>query len=253
MQYDIGTAFIRRTNLPIERAMSVLMFLNVGDDDTRWPSDEAVERYRMQAAESGQTAVQVFDNRTCPKAVVEAVDRVFRLSDSHGHGVRVMLTGYRDPALAKRLYHERGLPVNVLYSTTDVTDCGSGHWSHETWPDQGITVSGWNRPPASDSDDDDLNVIDYVLRFVNDLTYDYQWYVRDLRDIPSAQVVADVDDGVYASIMDVFGDHGVRAVEPVLDAILEQLCGAAESDEVVHSVLKSDFSLSKYYNIKHII
>ncbi|XP_026822797.1 LOW QUALITY PROTEIN: uncharacterized protein LOC113560877 [Rhopalosiphum maidis] len=203
--------------------MSVLMFLNDGDDAS-WPSDGAIERYRDQNA-GDERAVKVFDSRSGPKSVVDAVDREFKLSEHHGHGVRLVLTGYRDPALAKRLYRERGLPVHVVFSTVEIAD--GGDWSDAFWSDQGITMSGWNCP-AGDDEKDDLDMISQVVQFVNDLTYDYRWYVRGLRDIPSAADQAHVDcvDGVYASTMDTFGG-GVEAVEPVLDAILEQLCGAA--------------------------
>ncbi|XP_022182129.1 uncharacterized protein LOC111041969 [Myzus persicae] len=205
--------------------MSVLMFLN-NDADTSWPSDEAIKRYRYQNAGDGR-AVKVFDYRTGPQSILDAADREFRLSEHHGHGVRLVLTGYRDPTLARWLYRERGLPVNVVFSSTKIAD--GSDWSESFWSDDGITMSGFNRSVDID-DDDDLNIISHVLRFVNDLSYDYRWYARSLRDIPSA-AAADLDcgDGVYASIMDTFGE-GVQAFEPVLDAILEQLCGAACED-----------------------
>lgn len=204
--------------------MSVLMFLNNGDD-TNWPSDEAIERYRNRNAGDGR-AVKLFDYRTGPQSIVDTVDREFRLSGHHGHGVRLVLTGYRDPALARLLYRERGLPVNVVFSSVEISD--SSDWCDSFWSDDGITMSGWNCSAGVDDNDDDLNIISHVLRFFNDLCYDYRRYARDLRDIPSA-AASDVDslwDGVYASTMDAFGE-GVQAVEPVLDAILEQLCGAA--------------------------
>jgi len=207
--------------------MSVLMFLNNGDD-ANWPSDAAIERYRNQNAGDGR-AVKVFDHRTGPQLIVDAVDREFRLSGHHGHGVRLVLTGYRDPALARWLYRERGLPVNVVFSSVEIAD--GSDWSESFWSDDGITMSGWNCSAGVDDDDDDLDIISHVLRFVNDLSYDYRRYARGLRDIPSA-TAADVDsvrDGVYASTMNTFG-KGVQAVEPVLDAILEQLCGAACAD-----------------------
>ncbi|XP_016656625.1 uncharacterized protein LOC107882576 [Acyrthosiphon pisum] len=207
--------------------MSVLMFFNNGDEES-WPSDEAIERYRNQNAGDGR-AVKVFDYRTGPPSIVDAVDREFRLSGHHGHGVRLVLTGYRDPALARWLYRERGLPVNVIFSSVDIAD--GSDWSESLWSDDGITMSGWNCSAGIDDNDDDLDIISHVLRFVNDLCYDYRRYARGLRNIPSV-ATAEVDstqDGVYASIMDTFG-KGVQAVEPVLDAILEQLCGAARAD-----------------------
>ncbi|XP_025195318.1 uncharacterized protein LOC112594635 [Melanaphis sacchari] len=202
--------------------MSVLMFWNV-DDNTTWPSDEAIKRYRNQNADDAR-AVKIFDYRTGPKSIVDAVDREFRLAEHHGHGVRLVLTGYRDPVLAKRLYRERGLPVNMVFSTVEIAD--GGDWSDAFWSDDGITMSGWNCS-AGEDEEDDLDMISHVLQFVNDLSYDYRWYVRGLRDIPS-MAAADVNcvDGVYSSTMDTFG-NGVQAVEPVLDAILEQLCGKA--------------------------
>lgn len=201
------------------------MFLN-NDDNTSWPSDEAIERYRKQKAGDGRS-VKVFDYRTGPRSIVDAVDREFRLSEHHGHGVRLVLTGYRDPSLARRLYRERGLPVNAVFSSVEISD--NSDWSDLFWSDDGITMSGWNYSAGVD-DDDDLNIISRVLLFFNDLSYDYLWYARDLRDIPSA-ATADVDcvDGVYASVMDTFGE-GIQAVEPILDAILEQLCGAVCAD-----------------------
>jgi len=209
--------------------MSVLMFFNNGDDAS-WPSDEAIERYRNQNADDGR-AVKVYDYRTGPQSIVDAVDREFRLSGHHGHGVRLVLTGYRDPALARLLYRERGLPVNVIFSSVDIAD--GSDWSDSFWSDDGITMSGWNCSAGIDDNDDDLDIISHVLRFVNDLCYDYRRYAHGLQGIPSA-AAADVDsvrDGVYAPIMDTFG-KGVQAVEPVLDTILEQLCGAACADPV---------------------
>lgn len=203
--------------------MSVLMFFNNGDD-VIWPSDEAIERYRNQNAGDGR-AVKVFDYRTGPQSIVDAVDREFRLSGHHGHGVRLVLTGYRDPALARWLYRERGLPVNVIFSSVDIED--GSDWSDSFWSDDGITMSGWNCSAGIDDNDDDLDIISHVVQFVNDLCYDYRRYAHGLRDIPSA-AAGDVDS-VYASIMNTFG-KGVQAVEPVLDAILEQLCGAACAD-----------------------
>jgi len=208
--------------------MSVLMFLNNGDN-TSWPSDKAIERYRNQKA-GDKRAVKVFDYRTGPRSIVDAVDREFRLSEHHGHGVRLVLTGYQDPSLARRLYRERGLPVNVVLSSVEIAD-NSG-WSDLFWSDDGITMSGWNCSVGVD-DDDDLNIISHVLLFFNDLSYDYLWYASGLRDIPSA-ATADVNcvGGVYATIMDAFGE-GIQAVELILDAILEQLCGAVCADSAV--------------------
>lgn len=204
--------------------MSVLMFMNDGDE-ANWPSNEAIERYRDQNAGDGR-AVKVFDYQTGPKSIVDAVDREFRLSEHHGHGVRLVLTGYRDSALAKQLFRERGLPVNVVFSTVEIAE--SSDWSDAFWSDDGITMSGWSCPAAGD--DDDLDIIGHVVQFVNDLSYDYRWYVRGLRDIPSVAAADEgCENGVYASTMDTFGG-GVQAVEPVLDAILEQLCGAACAD-----------------------
>jgi len=103
-----------------------------------------------------------------------------------------------------------------------ITD--NSDWSDLFWSDDGITMSGWNGSVGV-NDDDDLNIISHVLLFFNDLSYDYLWYIRGLRDIPSA-ATADMNckDGVYASVMDAFGE-GIQAVEPILEAILEQLCG----------------------------
>ncbi|CAH1724365.1 unnamed protein product [Aphis gossypii] len=205
--------------------MSVLMFMNVVDEAS-WPSNEAIERYRDQNAGDGK-AVKVFDHQTTgPKSIVDLVDREFRLSERHG--VRSVLTGYRDAALAKQLYRERGLPVYVVFSTLEIPDFSD-------WSDDGITVSGWNRAADGD-DDDDLNVIGHMVHFVNYLMSDYRRYVRGLRDIPSAAAADEsCGDGVYASTMDTFGG-GVQAVEPVLDAILEQLCGAAFVDDTAAAV-----------------
>lgn len=49
-------------------------------------------------------------------------------------------------------------------------------------------------------------------------------------------MMAEVDDDVYTSILDAYG-NGIQAVEPVLDAILEQLCGTDKNEP---SVKKND-------------
>lgn len=159
---------------------------------------------------------------------LDAVVREFQRSperddDDDDGGVRLVLTGCRDPwPAAEKLSRRRGVPVNVVHTAV------AGDWIDALRSMAGVTVTGWISRAADQTMTD--SVAD-AIRLVNELSTEYRKYADGLRDIPSA-VEEVADDGeyegghhhVYASIVQAFGD--VRAVEPVLDAVLEHLCGA---------------------------
>ncbi|VVC41495.1 Hypothetical protein CINCED_3A008237 [Cinara cedri] len=220
--------------------MSVLMFVDAAGDG-RWPSAYSVNRFRSKSAtdvqSEGHRPTTVFAYRQPESLLVDAVAREFALSTCRGHRIRVVLIGVQDPQLAELLYQERGLPVNVVFSTPEVDD----RWFGVLGPLPGITMSAWQgwRPTMLGDDDknDDEDVVSLVVDVINTLCDDYRSYMVGLRDVPSFATHLDasssVDNGsVYATIMDTFGE-GVQAVEPVLDAMLEQLCGATE--QIVNS------------------
>lgn len=145
---------------------------------------------------------------------LDAVARQCGRTKGHGdRGVRLVLIGCRDPRpAAEQLCRERGVPVDVVHSTA------AGDWAEALRSVDGVTVTGWrSRAPARMTD----TVAD-AIRLVDGLYAEYRKYADGLRDVPSAAVAADRRP-VYESVLDAFGD--VRAVEPVLDAVLEQLCG----------------------------
>lgn len=200
--------------------MSVLMFVNYSSE-ADWPTARAMERFRVKTVDAPLMVFRYRPETVDDRAFVNAVAREFELAGHvHGHGVRLVLTGFIDPALAGRLYRERGVPVNVVFSAVDVDDVGRFD-AFRTMA--GVTISSW-RLPVNDAD-----VVTSALAFANALSDDYRSYVNGLRDVPSAVDVstAEVDDSAYATIMNAYGE-GVRSVEPVLDALLEQLCGTVD-------------------------
>lgn len=201
--------------------MSVLMFVKYsGQAD--WPTARAMERFRAKTVDAPVTVFKYRDRTANDNAFVNAVVREFEQSGrAHGHGVRLVLTGFTDPKMAGRLYQERGVPVNIIFPTMDY----AGRFD-ELRTMAGVTISGLPLSP------DDPNVITTALAIVNAISEDYRSYVDGLREFPSAttDTVAEVDnDGAYAMVMGAFGD-GVRAVELVLDALIEQLCGSTATD-----------------------
>lgn len=203
--------------------MSVLMFVKYsGQAD--WPTARAMERFRAKMVGAPVMVLKYRAGTVDDNAFVNAVVREFEQSGRvHGHGVRLVLTGFTDPTIAGRLYQERGVPVNIIFPTMDYIE-----QFDEFLTMAGVTISSL---PLSH---DDANVITTALALVNAISEDYRSYVEGLCDFPSvvADTVAEVDNDAYAMVMDAFGD-GVRAVETVLDALMEQLCGATEHGSTV--------------------
>lgn len=210
--------------------MSVLMFIDLAGDG-QWPSGYSVNRFASIAASNGdgRRPVAVFAYSRPETTLVDAVAQEFALSACHGHRVRAVLVGVRDHRLAERLYRERGLPVNVVFGTPEV----DVQWSDALGRFRGITMSGWlrPRPTLDDGDENDEDVVTSVVDALNNLSDCYQSYTAGLRDVPSFAAhcgpssLADYAPA-YTAIADAFGD-GVQDVEPLLDAMLEELCGAA--------------------------
>lgn len=226
--------------------MSVLVFIDsVGDG--LWPSASSVDRFVENSfindRANGHRPTAVFSYREPETFLVEAVARAFALSARKDHEVRVVLIGVRDPQIAKRLYQERGLPVNVVFDTLEV----DGRWFDTLGPFPGITMSGWKgRRSAVGDDENDDDVVSVTVDAFNTLSNDYRSYVIGLRDLPSFPKLHDplstADNvSVYATVMDAFGE-GVQSVEPILDAMLEQLCGAAGKTRHVSILITIVFS-----------
>lgn len=216
-------------------AMNVLMFVNRSDDEV-WPSAEAIDRFFNRTAddddETGTAMVFAYRPGTVvdDEAFLDVVAQRFHLARRRR---LLLLTGVRyAPTLAERLYRERAVPVDVVF----LAPAEDGRELFRTTA--GVThMYGW-RPPRDDAD-----VVVSAICFANAVSDGYRTYTERLRDIQTA-VVAAVDDEAYASVMDAFGD-GVRAVEPVLDAVLEQLCGrdlqqqtAADGDRWMSTIVE---------------
>lgn len=206
------------------------MFIDLAGDG-QWPSEYSANRFASIVALNGDGGrpVPVIAYRRPETTLVDAVAQEFALSACHGHRVRVVLVGVRDHGLAERLYRERGLPVNVVFGAPEV----DGQWSDALGRFRGITMSGWLRPGPTldDGDENDEHVVASVVDALNDLSDCYRSYAAGLRDVPSFTAhrgpspLADYAP-VYTAVMDSFGE-AVQDVEPVLDAMLEDLCGAA--------------------------
>lgn len=200
-------------------------------DSRIWPSHNAIEWFREKSAGSNYP-LKVLTDRDMNESkspFAELVAHEFKLSECNGHGVRLALAGFREPNLATQLYMDYAIPVNVLFRTPEVDNS----WFDAFDPISGITMSGWQC--LGRETDDDMEVIAYAVDFMNGLSRDFQSYVEGLRDMPTVIHMdknSDEDEDkdnnyIYASIMDTFGDR-VQTVEPVLDAMLEQLCGTGE-------------------------
>jgi len=199
-------------------AMSVLMFVDDRPDGKGWPAANAIDRFGKLTADDETVTVFAYRPGTVDEVFVDAVARQLELSKRRGGGggggVLLVLTGVRDAKLAERLYRERAVPVYAVFSTAQN---GRAPFRRTA----GVTsMYGWRSPS------DDADVVVSAVCFANALCDGYRTYCDELRDVRSAAVA---EHDVYASVMDAFGD-GVRAVEPVLDAILEQLCGVTERD-----------------------
>lgn len=213
------------------------MFIDLMGDG-RWPSAHSADWFTAKTAVNGdgRTPPAVITYRRPETLLVDAVVQEF--AQSHrGYGVRVVVVGVQEPRLAERLYRERGLPVNVVFGVPEV----DGRWLEALGPLRGVTMTGWGRPrPTFGNDDDDENeedVVAFVVNAFDVLSNDYRSYTAGLRDVPSFAAHYDPSSSadsaaVYAAIMDTFGD-GVQSVEPVLDAMLEQLCGPAGNTRCV--------------------
>jgi hypothetical protein len=161
------------------------------------------------------------------ESFLDAVAREFRRSVKRSDRcVQLVVTGCRDPRPAvEGLCRERGVPVNVVHSTA------AGDWIEALRSADNVTVTGWT-PHAGDRITD--TVADAV-QLVDELSAEYRKYADRLCDVPSAAVKVDLHH-VYASILDTFDD--VLAVEPVLDAVLEQLCGTDRRVPAATTLLK---------------
>lgn len=208
--------------------MSILMLLDLNYDST-WPSEEAIIQFRKTSMATGRRPVKVFTHQDISttntrSSFEEIVANEFEHPNWRGYdGTRLVLAGgFRDPTLAERLYREHNIPVNIVFSTPDLYD----DWINVFWTMAGITAAGWLE--QSTVVGEDMNVITSVLDALNGLTDDYHSYIKNLRYIPST-LIAEVNTDVYTSILDAYGDK-IQAIEPVLDAILEQLCGTTNSE-----------------------
>lgn len=199
--------------------MSVLMFVK-HSSQVDWPTIRAMERFRAKTAEAPVTVFRYRPGIVDDKTFVNAVVREFEQSGRvHGHGVRLVLTGVTDPTMAGRLYQERSVPVNIIFSTANHTERFD-----EFGTMAGVTMFSLPLPP------DDANVVTTALAVTNAISEDYRSYVDGLREFPSvvaADTVTEVDDVASAVVGDAYGD-GVQAVELVLDALMERLCGAID-------------------------
>lgn len=204
-----------------EDAMSALMFVNLGDG--RWPTDEQVARFKAGGRPTALHEAhgsEADDGEPASAAFVDAAAAEFHRRT--GHRVRIVLTGFRDTALAARLYRDHGVPVKVVFSAPDV-DAGR-HWPAALRSADGVTACAWN-PRAHDAD-----AVTAVLDFADALADQYRSYADGPRVLlTSAGRLPRTADDVYTSVLDGFGD-GLRAVEPALDAVLEQLCGSGDGD-----------------------
>lgn len=178
--------------------MSVLMFLNSGGDERRWPSEEAVDRFRASVMAVPVIECGLSGGKSFTATV--AVEFRKRQSEDSGNHVRLVLTGCQDPELADQLYRDCGVPVIVV----DERRC-----------------------PEPDNPDS----VAVAVSFANAMADEYSRYSNSLRNMPPT-TANPLDFDAYVSIVDAFGD-GISAVEPVLDAILEQVCGVAERSPMV--------------------
>lgn len=193
--------------------MSILMI--VSGDSGRF-SDDGVDRFsEITAADGRPVAVIAYRDA----AIGDETQPASPGRSPAGYGVQSVLTGFRDPLLADRLSREFGVPVYVAVSVAADVD-GRLFDAFDSVP--GVAVFRCDLP----DDHADAVACAALVDFVDRLSAEYRSYADGLRHVPSAAATA--DSGAYASIMDSYGD-GARAVETVLDAVLEQLCGA-ESD-----------------------
>lgn len=206
--------------------MSVLMLVSL--DSRSWPSDDAINWFKKKS-DSSSYPLKILTYKDTGKLMssfAKFVAHEFKLSECHGHNVRLVLTGFHEPDLATELYMNYNVPVNVLFRTPEVDDS----WFDAFDPILGVTMSGWQC--LGRETDDDVEVIAYAVDFMNGLSRDFQSYVEGLRDMPTVvqmgeNLEIEENNDIYTSIMDTFGDN-VQTIEPVLDAMLEQLCGTDE-------------------------
>lgn len=209
-------------------AMSVLMVAS----DAGWPSDREIGLFAERVAAGGRPVTVVASRN------IVGADFGWRRAwtsaaalpwlGGGGGGVRLLLTGFRDPRLAALLRRECGADVPV-YAAIPADDDPDGRLFDAF--DSVPGVAAFRCPMPADRSFGVLGAA--LVRLVGRLSDAYRSHVEGLRDIPSAGPEVPMERGdAYSAAMDAFEDGGgVRSVGPVLDAVLDQLCGAEPAAE----------------------